>query len=67
MERLSKYTLILFFFLPLGCGVKGRPLSPLNPAPIGRGEPTFKEDEARKALKKRSQKRDDNQSPTVEE
>lgn len=27
----------------LGCGVKGRPLPPLNPAPLGRGEPTFKE------------------------
>ncbi|MFN7825000.1 MAG: hypothetical protein ACK5P6_06540 [Pseudobdellovibrionaceae bacterium] len=25
----------------LGCGVKGKPLAPLQPTPIGRGEPSF--------------------------
>ena len=29
-------------FLSLGCGVRGRPLPPENPPPLGRGEPSFK-------------------------
>lgn len=43
MEFLSKTALIVFFVSALGCGVKGRPLPPLNPAPLGRGEPLFQE------------------------
>lgn len=27
----------------VGCGVKGKPQPPLNPAPIGRGEPTYQD------------------------
>lgn len=34
------------FIIPLlfaaGCGVKGKPLPPLQPAEIGRGHPTYK-------------------------
>jgi predicted small lipoprotein YifL len=35
-----------------GCGVKGAPLPPLNPAPLGRGEPTYSET-TKKDLQKR--------------
>lgn len=28
--------------LAVGCGVKGKPLPPLEPAQIGRGAPTYK-------------------------
>lgn len=47
MERLIKFSVSLLFLMPLGCGVKGHPLPPLNPAPLGRGEP-----EPKKSLKK---------------
>lgn len=51
MEQLNK---VIFLFSKLvsilalaqvisGCGVKGMPLPPLTPAPIGRGEPTYSE------------------------
>ncbi len=39
---LNKLVIFLFLVLSVSCGVKGRPLPPLNPAPIGRGEPTYK-------------------------
>lgn len=51
MEFLSKTALIVFVFSVLGCGVKGRPLPPLNPAPLGRGEPLFQEPQ-KKPVKK---------------
>lgn len=40
---LASQFLAVLFLIPLlgGCGVKGVPLPPLSPAPIGRGEPTF--------------------------
>ncbi|UXR65698.1 hypothetical protein EZJ49_05480 [Bdellovibrio bacteriovorus] len=44
MEHLNKTILLAVLALAIsGCGVKGRPLPPLNPAPLGRGEPTFKD------------------------
>lgn len=47
MELLNKIFLTVFLCAGLigfaGCGVKGSPLPPLNPAPIGRGEPTYSE------------------------
>lgn len=52
MERLNNITFILMLVFSLGCGVKGHPLPPLNPAPIGRGEPTFQEKNIKKPLKK---------------
>lgn len=39
-----------------GCGVKGSPLPPLNPAPLGRGEPTYSEATKKEAPKKRLHK-----------
>ena len=51
MERLNKLkslNILKGFFLILlpllfttACGVKGFPLPPLQPAPLGRGEPTY--------------------------
>lgn len=40
---LSDGLVLLFMLLSLGCGVKGRPLPPLNPAPLGHGEPLAKD------------------------
>ncbi len=40
---MTKATGFVFIFLFLGaCGVKGKPLPPLEPAEIGRGVPTYK-------------------------
>ncbi|MBV2168086.1 MAG: hypothetical protein KUL82_05195 [Bdellovibrio sp.] len=63
MEHLNKTALILMiFFGPLGCGVKGRPLPPLNPAPLGRGEPTYKESTQKKPAKKSNPQVDSNEN-----
>ncbi len=40
-DSLKFITFLLCFGLTIGCGVKGVPLPPLTPAPIGRGEPNF--------------------------
>lgn len=52
MGRLNRIFLALFMLVSVGCGVKGRPLPPLNPAPIGRGEPTYKDSSKQKNVKK---------------
>jgi hypothetical protein len=53
MELLNKLILLALSALYLsGCGVKGAPLPPLNPAPIGRGEPTYSEANRKKAKPK---------------
>ncbi|WP_374076602.1 hypothetical protein [Bdellovibrio bacteriovorus] len=66
MERLNKIALILAFLLPLGCGVKGRPLPPLNPAPLGRGEPTFKDAQKKPTKKSTLQNQDQEDSSSAE-
>lgn len=43
MGHLNKLSFLVCALALVGCGVKGRPLPPLNPAPLGRGEPTFKD------------------------
>lgn len=44
MEHLNKNYLLCVVVLALaGCGVKGRPLPPLQPPPLGTGEPTYKD------------------------
>ncbi|MGE5086833.1 MAG: lipoprotein [Bacillota bacterium] len=52
------FALILTFSLS-GCGVKGSPLPPLNPPPLGRGEPTYSET-TKKDLQKRRTYKDQN-------
>lgn len=55
MEPMNKYIFAsLIVFVVTACGVKGKPLPPLEPAPIGKGEPSTlnKKDE-----KKTNQKR----------
>lgn len=68
MDRFSKLTFIFIFSLGLfGCGVKGVPLPPLNPAPLGRGEPVFKEATEKKTYKKQNLNNQENdESPSVE-
>ncbi|HEX7674405.1 MAG TPA: hypothetical protein VF412_09545 [Bdellovibrio sp.] len=69
MELPNKITLVLLAsLLPLGCGVKGLPLPPLTPPPIGRGEPTYSE-ATQKSSKKKSVKPDiddDTNAPSEE-
>lgn len=43
----------------MGCGVKGKPQPPLNPAPIGRGEPTYQDSKDNSP-----DSSEENQSPT---
>nr|BFD57933.1 hypothetical protein CKG001_00400 [Bdellovibrio sp. CKG001]BFD61360.1 hypothetical protein BdHM001_00410 [Bdellovibrio sp. HM001]BFD65018.1 hypothetical protein HAGR004_00400 [Bdellovibrio sp. HAGR004] len=55
MEHLNKTIILAALSLAMfGCGVKGRPLPPLNPAPLGRGEPTFKDSTSPTPVKKKS-------------
>lgn len=52
MELLNKsLLLILAGAFVAGCGVKGAPLPPLTPPPLGRGEPTYS-DTTRKSKQK---------------
>lgn len=41
MNRFSEMIFLMIVFSLAGCGVKGKPLPPLVPPPIGRGEPTY--------------------------
>ncbi|XGC80908.1 lipoprotein [Bdellovibrio bacteriovorus] len=53
MERLNNIFLAMLVAFGLSaCGVKGKPLPPLNPAPIGHGKPVLKETEQKKYQKK---------------
>ena len=55
MEYLNKTILLAVLALAMsGCGVKGHPLPPLNPAPLGRGEPTFKDSTTTAPVKKKT-------------
>lgn len=69
MERLNNIFLAMTVAFGLSaCGVKGKPLPPLNPAPIGQGKPVFKEAEQKKYQKKyRSLEDEENDSSTTEE
>lgn len=49
MEDLNKkIVLIVLFAFIAGCGVKGRPVPPQTPPPLGRGEPMYKETKKKK-------------------
>ena len=55
MELMNKAAfIILLIFGITACGVKGRPLPPQDPPPIGNGEPTYlnKKDD-KKTIQKR--------------
>ncbi len=55
MEHLSKSLLLVAICFQVACGVKGKPLPPLQPAHLGRGEPTFTDvDEKSASAKKRT-------------
>ncbi len=43
MENLSKWIFLTSLVFLSGCGVKGRPLPPLNPAPIGQGKSNYQD------------------------
>jgi hypothetical protein len=70
MDQLNK---VLFCLLVLGvasCGVKGRPLPPLIPPTLGRGEPTYSEATKKKnSTQKKGQANssDEDETPYPEE
>lgn len=70
MEHLNKKILTLLISFSVGglsaCGVKGRPLPPLNPAPMGRGEPTYKETNQKKPVKKYTSQKEDDEKTSAE-
>lgn len=51
--KLNKTIFVLLLCGFSACGVKGKPLPPLNPAPIGRGEPTFRTSDDNKSEKEK--------------
>jgi predicted small lipoprotein YifL len=55
MAQLNKiFLLMILSFALASCGVKGKPLAPLEPPPIGNGEPThFNKKEDKKNNQKR--------------
>ena len=66
MEYLNKALVIGVIFVLGACGVKGRPLPPLNPAPIGRGEATFQEAQKKPTKKITNKNRDKEAEETSE-
>lgn len=55
MDPMNKAILVsAIVFLITACGVKGKPLPPLEPPPIGTGEPAYFN---KKEVKKNNQKR----------
>lgn len=54
MENLSKWIFLTSLVFLSACGVKGRPLPPLNPAPIGQGKSNY-QDPQKQPLKKQIQ------------
>lgn len=67
MERLSKSFLVIAILLQSACGVKGKPLPPLQPAHLGRGEPTFTEADKKATTSKKRLYRDENETENSEE
>ncbi|MDG0814879.1 lipoprotein [Bdellovibrio svalbardensis] len=63
MELLNKFSKYFFAVvigaLLSGCGVKGMPLPPLTPAPLGRGEPTYSETTKKSSKDKKKYKNED--------
>jgi hypothetical protein len=53
MEHLNNFTraVLLSMLFLMGCGVKGRPLPPLNPPPLGRGESTYSSSKNKQPVK----------------
>lgn len=55
MERMTKTFFSIFIAIGMtSCGVKGKPLAPLEPPPIGNGEPLYlnKKDEKKPPQKR---------------
>lgn len=59
MGLLNKFSFCVVLFLTSGCGVKGRPLPPEEPAFIGRGQKTIKANSSKIDPKKRVLPADD--------
>lgn len=38
---MKKFSISILLFILSACGVKGKPLPPLEPVPLGRGEPNY--------------------------
>lgn len=68
MGQLNKLLYCFVLLALAGCGVKGRPLPPLNPAPLGRGEPVYSDATKKKApVKKLRTHPDEDETPYPED
>ena len=68
MDQLNKFLYCLLLLALASCGVKGRPLPPIIPPTLGRGEPTYSEATKKKTPTKKSQSNSDNdETPYPEE
>lgn len=70
LKRVQKFNLVLLFGLTtvlVGCGVKGDPLPPEKPTPLGRGRPTYKRATEEIKLQKHSNQTELDQESVDEE
>lgn len=67
MEHLSKSLLLIAISLQVACGVKGKPLPPLQPAHLGRGEPTFTDADKDSTSTKKRTYQEESEDETSEE
>lgn len=67
MDQLNKFLILVLALAFVGCGVKGRPLPPLTPPTLGRGEPTYSEATKKKATNKKSYSADDDETEAPED
>lgn len=67
MDQLNKFLIVVLAVAFVGCGVKGRPLPPLTPPTLGRGEPTYSEATKKKATIKKSYSADDDETEAPED
>jgi predicted small lipoprotein YifL len=65
MDQLNKVLFCLLSLVLASCGVKGRPLPPLNPPTLGRGEPTYSEATKNKNTTKKSQSNSSDEEETA--
>lgn len=69
MDQLNRFLFFVLLLAVAGCGVKGRPLPPLTPPTLGRGEPTYSEATKKKPSTKKSYSNsgDEDESETSED
>lgn len=67
MAHLNKSLILITICFQVACGVKGKPLPPLQPAHLGRGEPTFTEAEKKSESEKKRAFQEEKENEDSEE